>query len=91
MSRVVWKFPLGFGGGLASGFDVYMPAGATVLTAAMQYGSVVLWADVDPDEPLTSRRFGLVGTGNPVPWPSVTYVGTVFPDEHFVFHVFEVC
>lgn len=46
-----------------------------------------LWALVDTEEPLVSRRIFVCGTGREVPFGAI-YVGT-FHEDHFVWHVFD--
>lgn len=81
----VWKFVLR----RAELQDVEMPVGAKVLHVAMQGHDITLWAWVDPDAKVESRRFAITGSGAPAPTPDqARYHGTVI-DGAFVWHVFE--
>jgi hypothetical protein len=85
-TKQVWKFDVRPGD-----FTVDMPRGAHVLTVQMQHERPMMWALVDPTEPVQKRRFVLVGTGHPVvnaEW--MRYVGTFQVREgQLVFHLFE--
>jgi hypothetical protein len=66
-----------------------MPLGAKILTLQMQDGLPTLWAAVDPLQPTEPRCFAIVGTGQPMPKNSGSYVGT-WQSAIYVFHLFEV-
>lgn len=96
MATTIWKFPLGFvvGGGDPV-CDVQMPAGAEILRMGMQgpaHGQArltpTLWALVDDQAALETRRFQVVGTGHPLP-DGAAYVGS-WDAAPFVWHVFEM-
>lgn len=80
--RQIWKFWMPSPGSRIA-HDV--PQDFNPRHVAIQAGSIYLWADVDPDAPLTPRMFSTVGTGQPFPADSV-YLGTVM-DEGWVWHV----
>ena len=90
----VWKFllPVIVGSPVAIGlgpFEIEMPRGASVLAVAMQENDPVLWALVDPKQPMEKRRFLLAGTGErEIPAKGFLYVGT-FQMRWFVGHVFQ--
>mgnify|MGYP000965629744 CR=1 FL=1 len=75
--------------------DLLMPKGAKILTVQVQGRSVCIWALVNPDNELESRRFLIAGTGHAIEGSvdNLLYIGTfqitweIFP---LVFHVFEV-
>ena len=60
------------------------------LHVAAQYSNITVWALVDPEAPLISQRFKIIGTGTPI---TITghekFLGTVF-QGHLVWHVFAV-
>jgi hypothetical protein len=86
MARVIWKYPVEFGG-----WSREMPAGAVVRCVAMQGGVPRLWVEVDATAPLTARRFLAVGTGQPLPERALAYLGTFLVDDGaLVQHVYEV-
>jgi hypothetical protein len=83
MSKVIWKFPVNFGG------VVSMPAGASILTCQLQGSMPVLWAEVDPNNSLKdNREFSVIPTGGTVP-DRGAYINT-FQVGSLVFHVYEV-
>lgn len=83
MSATIWKYPLDFPNSV-----VEMPDGAATLHVAVQDGRLCVWAMVSPTAPTRPAYFQTVGTGHPVPDPSV-YVGTVHTPP-FVWHVFQL-
>lgn len=82
-TQTIHKYPLE----LADRQQVQMPAGATLLTAQVQYGQPTLWALVNPANPPECRAIRIVGTGNPA---AGTYIATVqMHDGRVVWHLFE--
>lgn len=83
----VWKYALD----LVEVQELSMPVGATVLHVDEQFGVPCMWALVDPDAEVETRRFGVVGTGHPAPALSDgRHVGTfLMRGGEFVWHVFE--
>ena len=87
MNNVVWKYPINIDGLT----ELTLPGGAQVLTVNLQNEKPFLWAMVDPDKHLTTRRFRLVATGESFEANDPFYVGTLFVEGgRYVFHVFEV-
>ena len=87
--RTVWKFQLEMTGVQ----KVAMPAGAEILSAAIQppTRTLCLWALVDDDEAeLETRSVYIVGTGTPMPAGvgSADFIGTVL-DPPYVWHLFD--
>jgi hypothetical protein len=85
----IWKFALA----ITDSQAIAMPFGAQTLSVQEQDGDLCVWAIVNPAAPVVPVRFYVVGTGNPMPWPSwVTnprHLGTV--QTHggsLVWHVF---
>lgn len=68
--------------------SVQLPAGANVVHAAEQNGTICLWAMVDPDKPLETRKFSVVGTGWDIEGRAC-YIATVH-EGPFVWHILEV-
>lgn len=69
-------------------FSIWLPSGAEVLTVQVQAGKPVLWAIVDPAEPLSPHGFEMRGTGHPLGEVG-EYIATFqLPDMGLVFHVF---
>lgn len=69
-----------------------MPLGAKLLCVDHQFGSLFIWAEVDPNHPMIPRQFDIYGTGSLIPEmcqeESRVYVGTV-QIGGFVWHVYE--
>lgn len=84
---VIWKFQLA-----PDLSEISMPRDARLLHVACQGDAFMLWAQVDPDAPVESRWFRVVGTGHAFNPDAVkTYVGTVhYPLAGLIFHVLEV-
>lgn len=81
----VWKYNVL----MAQGFEIEMPFNAQVLSVQMQDDAPCMWVKVDTAEPLVSRSFAIVGTGNVVPQGyEHGYVDT-WQQGRFVFHLFE--
>ena len=75
--------------------SIRMPRDAKILTVGMQKDRIVLWAEVNTEEPTVLRRFFVYGTGWPIDMiiaelktKKHDYVGTVF-DGAFVWHVYD--
>ena len=84
MNTTIWKYVLRPHG------SIQMPKGAVVLTAQEQYGEVVIWAWVNPEETeMVERKFLTPGTGHQIEEGALQYISTVQIDG-LVFHVFEV-
>lgn len=82
----IWKFTLQ----PTDSQVIDMPAGAKVLTAAVQGYDVCLWAEVNPESPSRPRRFRMFGTGHPMPSEPGLYVGTaILSGGSLVLHVYE--
>lgn len=91
MGRTIYKYNLSDACRLNSG-AVEMPEHAFFLSVQMQHGNVTLWAMVDPDAKMATRRFRIFGTGHEITgFPSVNHIGTVQEEGgRFVWHVFEM-
>jgi hypothetical protein len=90
MARVVWKYAIPTG---QQAFDIPMPMGAIILTAKLQEGLPVIWAQIDddPDLPTVDRSFVVVETGTPIKQVVTQHVGTLLHDRgSYVQHVFEI-
>lgn len=89
MGLAIWKFPIPF----SDDGHVEMPAGARLLTVALQRRELCVWAAVDTEAPTVRRRFAIRGTGHPLRTvgPMTPFVGTFFLDGGaLVFHVFDL-
>lgn len=69
--------------------EVVMPAGARILSAQLQYGSITIWAMVDVNREQSRRAFRIFGTGHDATdAENMPHVGTV-QDSSFVWHIFD--
>ena len=68
-----------------------MPAGAIILDAKMQQGTLVFWAMYDPDTKTRKRHFCSVETGKKFSLKIRRYLGSVIREyDDYVLHVFEL-
>jgi len=83
----VFKYPLE----LADKIVLKMPENAQMLCVQVQYGSVCLWAAVDPEAPDEKRTIYVRGTGHELGMAAVSkYIGTFqLTGGALVFHVFD--
>ena len=68
---------------------IEMPMGATILSVNMQGADFCMWALVDTNAETEEREFEIVGTG----WElddNMSYIGTCFANDGFVWHIVEV-
>ena len=83
MHRQIWKFELDSDG------EIQMPAGANILTVQTQNDKPMIWAIVDPQAPMETKKFTVLGTGWFVPPSTGVYIGTFqLQGGALVFHVF---
>jgi hypothetical protein len=89
--KTIYKYALPDGvGHYTWGFGIPMPEGADIIAVQYQPGSgPCLWAIVDKDKPVVTRRFGIIGTGWEIPEGEVLikYLGT-WQSNGFVWHLF---
>lgn len=71
--------------------ELVMPEGAEFLgrVEATSYGTLLLWATVDPARTIASRRVRVYGTGQTFDPEVMQYVGTARAGI-LIWHVFEV-
>jgi hypothetical protein len=70
--------------------DVQMHPGK-ILHVGEQGDNICVWALVDPDAPMETRRIAVVPTGEPCPYLREQHLGTaLLHDGRLVFHIFEV-
>ena len=85
--KAVWKYPLPG----SDTFDIKMPRGAKILTAAAQFEDVCLWALVNPEAPPETRSFRLAGTGHEITENLGRHISTFqLANGRIVLHLFEV-
>lgn len=81
----IWKFDLA----VQDVQTVSAPVGWQPLTVANQRDHLVLWAQVDPDQPHKEYRVFVHGTGNLTHPEASHYIGSAqFMDGRLVWHVF---
>ena len=73
---------------------IEIPLMATILSVGIQGQEIVLWAKVDTDNKITTRKFNTYGTGWDIDDQCAdsaveVYLGTVTSPEGYVWHVFE--
>jgi DNA-directed RNA polymerase subunit RPC12/RpoP len=95
--RKIFKYPLT----IDDEIEISMPEGSNILTVQTQAVKPIpgidyltetpcIWAIVDPDAPLTTRRLCIRGTGHAFKGNEGKYIGTFQTDNvALVFHVFE--
>jgi hypothetical protein len=84
--RKIFKYPLT----IDDEIKISMPEGSEILTVQTQGERPFIWAIVDTDAPLTTRRLCVRGAGHTFKGNEGKYIGTCQIDNEFlVFHVFE--
>lgn len=84
--RQIWKYALE----PRERTELLIPKNARVLSVQAQQGQVMIWALVDPSEPMETRRFVVVPTGQPFEESRLHYLGSVqLQDGRLVLHCFE--
>lgn len=82
--RTIHKYELG---GVVNPIPTY--EGARWLHVGNQRERITVWAQVDTDQPHTTKLLWVVGTGQPIPDRATVPVGSaIFRGGEFVFHVF---
>jgi hypothetical protein len=88
MKRTVWKYPLDL---LDEPQSIHVPDGGQPIHVATQEGRPCIWFDVEPERPLSVRRFTVEGTGHPIR-KDAEYIGTCHAmNGQLVWHVYEDC
>lgn len=87
--HVIYKYPVTI---TEKPQPLELPRTAKILHVGMQSTQLVLWAEVDPNEPLVRRTVTVIATGQPFPRGLGSdnpgdHVGTVF-DGPYVWHIF---
>lgn len=83
MNQAIWKYQLA----IEDTQYVQMPRDARLLHVGEQYGTLCVWALVNPSAPLIGRFILISGTGHSV--PNGPYVGSAVMGGAFVWHVFD--
>jgi hypothetical protein len=80
--RTIYKYPLCIGMNV-----IDLPFGAIVRAVGQQAGTIMLWAEVHPENSPEKKCFYIYGTGHQIQ-AGLIYIGTAFCDP-FVWHVYE--
>jgi len=81
----IYKYPLE----VTDVQSLELPKGYEILSVGEQGGGLVMWAEVDPEQPLYQARIRIVGTGQPISPVDRQFIGTV-QIGMMAWHVFEV-
>lgn len=85
MKSTIWKFPLR----AVDEQTIGVPRGGQILSVAVQRGTIVVYALVDPKAPFENRVVRIHGTGHSCDLDGFRFVGTaLLVDGDLVFHVF---
>jgi hypothetical protein len=67
-----------------------IPLDAKILSVGSQGDQVVLWAEVETDNQMTTRKFRGFGTGHEIASDlNLSFIGTVQFQNGMVFHIYE--
>ena len=70
---------------------IKIPRGAEILSVAMHpddFFKAYLWAKVNLNNPIVDRKISCRGTGHPLTGSEGCFIGTVFPHDGLVIHIF---
>lgn len=82
----IWKFPLE----IVDEQLIDVPEGARILSVALQFEQLCVWAIVEVDAEMVPHRFSVRGTGHAVTGDEGTFIGTVqMGGGALIWHVFE--
>jgi len=71
--------------------EIQMPKNTQILTFQSQYDIPCIWALVDPEQPIESRKFRIAGTGHEIKGKALEYIGTCqMMNGTLVWHLFEI-
>ena len=86
--RIIYKYKVVFG----SYSELDLPKDAQILKIDEQKDEIVLWALVNPDKPIITRKFKIEGTGYPIEEKeNLEYINTFYTNNNeLVWHVFEI-
>jgi len=65
-----------------------MPKGSKIVLVSNQQGQLCIWAEVDTDQPMETREFDIIGTGNTMSDRERKHIGSALIDP-YVWHVYE--
>ena len=71
--------------------ELQIPKGAKDFTVAIQHEGIFLWATIDKNVEMETKRFLVLDTGREFLHETTSFIGMVMtPDHNYVFHVFEL-
>lgn len=83
--RQIWKYPINI---TNKRYKITVPAGANIVHIIIQGKQVVMWFEIDDQEPLEEvRSFRVYGTGEPI--YAGIHIKTII-NTCYVCHVYEV-
>ena len=71
--EIIYKYQLACLGST----DIELPLGAEILTAQIQGNSLCIWVKVNPEAPMKTQSFFVLGTGIPFEITGLNYISTV--------------
>ena len=84
---IVWKYEIPH----KQCFDLNMHSGAVILSVQMQKKIPVMWALVEPENPMETRSFRCCETDESMSLSeSLSHIGTFQLNDYLAFHVFEI-
>jgi hypothetical protein len=86
--KAVHKFPLDTFIDRQGQTEIQMDPNAKLLYVGQQDGTIMLWAEVDPEAPTIPKAFFVKGTGHYFEDNPLAYVGTVQMPGGLVWHVY---
>jgi len=84
--KTIYKYPLTSCTGIGA-YTISIPKKSRLLCVGTQHDTITIWAEVDTDEIVVTRKFKILGTGWELP-ENLIYLGTVFIGA-CVWHVYE--
>lgn len=89
MSKVIFKYPLK----VTDRQSINIPEGSKIISCQFQFGTLCLWAIVDPEMKPEVRHIEIYGTGNPTEllMDNYKFIATVQAYRgELIYHVFEL-
>ena len=83
--KKIWKFPFY----ISDEIEIEMPEHSKILHVECQGGKPCIWAEVNPDNAVETRKFYIAGTGHNIPdrLNDIGHIAT-FQRPPFVWHLY---
>ena len=81
----IWKFTFK----TSDSFTIDMPEESKIIHIEIQYGKPTLWAVVNTESPIKTKKFKLIGTGHPIELNNKLNYLKTFSESIFIWHLFE--